>query len=74
MVEGVIKELSNLLTISASEIDSEMAPSGYGVDSIVDIEVHNWLSKEVDVEVGVLDIVGSQSIVDLAERVLGARV
>jgi hypothetical protein len=33
------------------------------MDSLVDIEVRNWLSKEVDVEVGVLDIVGGQSIV-----------
>jgi hypothetical protein len=34
---------------------------------LVDIEVRNWLSKEVDVEVGVLDIVGGQSIVDLGD-------
>ena len=50
-----------------------MAASDYGMDSLVDIEVRNWLSKEVDVEVGVLDIVGGQSIVDLGERVLKVR-
>lgn len=34
-----------------------MAPSGYGVDSLVATEIRNWLSKEVSVEVGVLEIV-----------------
>jgi acyl carrier protein len=73
VVEGIIEKLSNLLAISATEVDREMAPSNYGVDSLVAIEIRNWLSKEVDVEVGVLDIVGSQSIVDLGERVLKAK-
>ncbi|KAJ5385626.1 Acyl transferase/acyl hydrolase/lysophospholipase [Penicillium concentricum] len=73
VVEGISEKLSNLLAISATEIDSEMVPSNYGVDSLGSIEIRNWLSKEVGVEVGVLDIVGSQSIVDLAERVLKAK-
>ena len=73
MIEGAIEKLSSLLSISASEVDSKMAASDYGMDSIVDIEVRNWLSKEVDVEVGVLDIVDGQSIVDLGERVLKVR-
>jgi hypothetical protein len=73
VIEGAIEKLSSLLSISASEVDSKMAASDYGMDSLVDIEVRNWLSKEVDVEVGVLDIVGGQSIVDLGERVLKVR-
>ncbi|KXG50576.1 Acyl transferase/acyl hydrolase/lysophospholipase [Penicillium griseofulvum] len=73
VVEGIIERLSSLLAISATEVDREMAPSNYGVDSLVAIEIRNWLSKEVGVEVGVLDIVGSQSIVDLGERVLKAK-
>ncbi|KAJ5820662.1 Acyl transferase/acyl hydrolase/lysophospholipase, partial [Penicillium rubens] len=73
VIEGAIEKLSSLLSISASEVDSKMAASDYGMDSLVDIEVRNWLSKEVDVEVGVLDIVDGQSIVDLGERVLKFR-
>ncbi|KAJ5184528.1 Acyl transferase/acyl hydrolase/lysophospholipase [Penicillium cf. griseofulvum] len=73
VVDGIIEKLSNLLAISATEVDREMAPSNYGVDSLVAIEIRNWLSKGVGVEVGVLDIVGSQSIVDLGERVLKAK-
>ncbi|OQE46634.1 hypothetical protein PENCOP_c001G00206 [Penicillium coprophilum] len=73
VIEGIIEKLSNLLAISATEIDSDTAPSNYGVDSLVAIEIRNWLSKEVGVEVGVLDIVGSQSIVHLGERVVKAK-
>ncbi|KAJ6191687.1 Acyl transferase/acyl hydrolase/lysophospholipase [Penicillium mononematosum] len=64
VIEGVIEKL---------EVDSGMAPSHYRVNSLVANEVRDWLSKEVGMEVGVLDIVGSQSMVDLGERVLKAR-
>ncbi len=48
MIEGAIEKLSSLLSISASEVDNlkMMAASDYGMDSLVDIEVRNWLSKE----------------------------
>ncbi|KAJ5833984.1 Acyl transferase/acyl hydrolase/lysophospholipase [Penicillium robsamsonii] len=70
VVEGIIEKLSNLLAISATEIDSETPSSRYSVYSLVAIEIRKWLSKEVDMEFEVLDI--GQSV-DCRFKRAGAR-
>ncbi|KAM4059160.1 KR domain-containing protein [Hirsutella rhossiliensis] len=71
-VEMLIKVLkgriSQMLGVSATQIDQEKPPSAYGVDSLVAVELRSWLGLNVASKVSVFDITQSASLRMLAEK------
>lgn len=58
------------LQTSPSEIDTARPLHTYGVDSLVAIEIVNWLLKETKMAVTVFDVLASIPIVDFASRLV----
>lgn len=44
--------------------------ANYGVDSLVAVELRNWLRAELNVEFSALEIVGSRTLTTLSESIL----
>lgn len=65
----VIRKMSNLTGLPASEIKSDHSLKSYGMDSLVAVELKNWLFKVTKIELAVKDLLESSSILDLAQRV-----
>ncbi|KAJ5770651.1 uncharacterized protein N7511_002702 [Penicillium nucicola] len=67
---GIVDRLAALLAIPASEIDVQRF--GFGsIDSLVAMEFRSWITRELQAEVSLLDIMGAENIRALSERIAG---
>ena len=65
----IIRKTSKLTGLPESEIKSDHSLRRYGMDSLVAVEMKNWLYKVSSVELAVKDFLDSTSIRDLADKV-----
>lgn len=63
--KAIIWKLSRALLIPLEDIDAHKPMHSYGVDSLVAVELRNWLLSALSADVAVFDILGSGSIADL---------
>ncbi|KAK9445239.1 Beta-ketoacyl synthase [Metarhizium brunneum] len=67
-------ELLNTVLMRSLGIDESIDPmrllANYGVDSLVAVELRNWLRAELNVEISALEIVGSRTLTTLSESIL----
>ena len=62
-------QVATVLQTVDAEI-GEMRPlHNYGVDSLVGIEICNWLYRETGVQMGMVELLGSRPIVELASDI-----
>lgn len=62
------KTLFGFMMRSEETLDLTLAPSATGVDSLVAIELRNWFKHTLGVDVTVLEILGSESLLMLGRR------
>lgn len=60
--EALVKRLSRTMRIPVGDIDMGKPIHVYGVDSLVAMEVRNYLASECGCEISVLDIMGNKTI------------
>ncbi|KAF7553514.1 hypothetical protein G7Z17_g3559 [Cylindrodendrum hubeiense] len=62
ILDALMKKLSKSLMIALEDIDAASPTSVYGVDSLVAVEVRNWLLREVKADVPVFEILQASSL------------
>ncbi|KAI0887631.1 putative polyketide synthase [Annulohypoxylon maeteangense] len=62
VLDALMKKLSKSLMIALEDIDAASPTSVYGVDSLVAVEVRNWLLREVKADVPVFEILQASSL------------
>ncbi|KAG9237456.1 putative polyketide synthase [Amylocarpus encephaloides] len=70
VVEGVITKVSAVLMIPREEMDPSRPIVVYGLDSLVAIEIRNWITRELEASLQVLELLTSSSIRALGETIL----
>ncbi|ETS73046.1 hypothetical protein PFICI_15221 [Pestalotiopsis fici W106-1] len=70
MVEGLTIRLADMFVLSPSDIQQNQPLAALGVDSLVAVELRNWLSANVTPSITIFDVTQSGSLVELAEKVL----
>ncbi|KAI0165413.1 polyketide synthase PksD [Hypoxylon sp. FL1284] len=71
-VRSLALKLARALSIQAEEVDTEQPLHAFGVDSLVAVELRNWIAKEFAAEVPVFDIMGGRSVAAIGELVTKA--
>ncbi|KAJ6045303.1 Highly reducing polyketide synthase [Penicillium canescens] len=70
--KSLVEKLAKLMMVPMVDIDPGKPLSAYGVDSLVAVEVRNWIAKEIQVELSVFDIMAlvpmRQLAADLAAK------
>lgn len=66
LVEALSNKLADIFNIELSEIDVALPLSRYGVDSLVAVELRNWLSGAIKAKVSVFEILQSASLTEFA--------
>jgi acyl carrier protein len=56
---------SRLLGMQVQEIEAKSQIEHYGVDSLVAIELRNWISKELSIDIAVFEILGGMTLLEL---------
>lgn len=70
ILTALLKKLSRSLMMEASELDPAKPMSAYGTDSLVAVELKNWVQRETKAAVSVFDILQSSSIAALVDKIV----
>lgn len=70
LFQGMAQKIGKDMTISSQDISLDSSLSQLGLDSLVAVEFRNWLAKEADAKVRVMEIINSKSLRDLVELVV----
>ncbi|KAF1829172.1 reducing type I polyketide synthase [Decorospora gaudefroyi] len=70
MVEkAVIEKLADMFVIPEQDIDATKPLAQYGVDSLVAVELRNWLVPMTQCEMSIFDLLGASSLKGLATSI-----
>ena len=67
---GVMAKAATLLMIPVEEINAEKSLAEYGMDSLVAVEMRNWLLRELDVTMPILELLDNVSLMTLSEKIV----
>lgn len=67
VVEALKGRLARALGVSTDDIDKREALSDYGVDSLMAVELRNWVRKDFGASVSVFEIMGGKSILEVGK-------
>ncbi|KAF4498678.1 polyketide synthase [Fusarium agapanthi] len=69
VIRAMAAKLARAMSISPDDVEPSKPLSLYGVDSLMAVELRNWINKEFSSAVAVFGIIGSISIAGVAEVV-----
>lgn len=69
ITEALIQKTAGMLQMEATDVDPQNPLSAYGVDSLVAIEVRNWITREMKVNIPLLDILTAVPMNKFAAKV-----
>jgi NADPH:quinone reductase-like Zn-dependent oxidoreductase/malonyl CoA-acyl carrier protein transacylase/SAM-dependent methyltransferase/acyl carrier protein len=69
VIRAIAAKLARAMSISADDVESSKPLSSYGVDSLMAVELRNWINKEFSATVAVFDIIGGVPIASIAEGI-----
>jgi NADPH:quinone reductase-like Zn-dependent oxidoreductase/NAD(P)-dependent dehydrogenase (short-subunit alcohol dehydrogenase family) len=72
VVDGLVKKLSQTLSMSAEELDPTKSLQQYSVDSLIAVEIRNWFAKEFASNVAIFTFLGAPSILAVGTLVTDA--
>jgi len=67
IVDAVVAKVADVFNIPSEEIDPSLPLARYGIDSLVAVELRNWLSSSIKAKVSVFEILQSASILEFGE-------
>ncbi|ESZ94756.1 polyketide synthase [Sclerotinia borealis F-4128] len=69
VVMALSKKLARALSINPEDIDTDQPLHAFGVDSLVAVELRNWIAKDFAADIPVFDITGGRTIAAIGELV-----
>ena len=68
--EALVKKIASVLMIPDTDMSASEAPANYGLDSLAAIEIRNWITRELEASLAVLELLTSESFMALAGLIL----
>ncbi|KAK2032980.1 KR-domain-containing protein [Colletotrichum zoysiae] len=69
VTEGLVHMIAKMLQIDSLEVDTSRAIYMYGVDSLVAMELRNWVRREMDAQIQIFDILEAIPMTQLAQKI-----
>ena len=60
--DALVQKLSRILSVPLDDVDVDQPMHRYGLDSLVAVELRNWLSRDIGADTTVFEILGNASI------------
>lgn len=70
IIKALLGKMSRILMRPEDEINPSAPVSSHGLDSLVAIDMRNWITRELDASLQILEILASDSIYALSQVVL----
>ncbi|KAK5991368.1 Highly reducing polyketide synthase ZEA2 [Cladobotryum mycophilum] len=71
VTDALVDRVASMLKTNASEIDPNRFLHSYGIDSLVAIQVVDWVLKECKAQITVLDVMAGIPITEIAKKIAG---
>ncbi|GAW12330.1 hypothetical protein ANO14919_016950 [Xylariales sp. No.14919] len=71
VVRVVSTRLARALSIPVEEIECDKALSEFGIDSLMAVELRNWIGRDFRANLAVFDIMNGATILSLGDAVVG---
>jgi NADPH:quinone reductase-like Zn-dependent oxidoreductase/NAD(P)-dependent dehydrogenase (short-subunit alcohol dehydrogenase family) len=68
--DAVMEKMAALLMVPTSDISASRSMADYGMDSLVAVEMRNWLAREMDATVPILDLLANVSVQELSAKIV----
>lgn len=69
LLNGLTQKISSMMMVPVEDLKPGRAIADFGLDSLVAVELRNFIARELSASVPVMDIVGSVSLQSLADLV-----
>ncbi|KAB5536494.1 hypothetical protein GE09DRAFT_1290796 [Coniochaeta sp. 2T2.1] len=69
LCDFLLDKMSKVLMIPLAELNSALPMSAYGVDSLVAVEIRNWIFREMKVDMPVFELQGGATLMELCETI-----
>ncbi|KAJ5093639.1 polyketide synthase [Penicillium angulare] len=70
VLEALSTKLARTMSISVEDVEPSKPLSKYGVDSLMSVDLRNWIGKEFGATVAVFDIMGEEPLASIADLVV----
>jgi KR domain/Phosphopantetheine attachment site len=70
VLDGFLRKLSRLLMMAVEDIDASKSTRVYGIDSLIAVDIRNWVFRETKADVPVFEILQAATITALAQKVV----
>lgn len=67
----LVAKIAKTLSVPVADIDTAKSVYTYGVDSLVAVELRNWLSMELSSDLSIFDLTSSAPITDVSRKIAG---
>ncbi|KAM3565547.1 hypothetical protein ARSEF4850_001360 [Beauveria asiatica] len=64
---GLKQKLAGMLSISIDDVQADRSVASYGVDSLISVELRNWVRDELAAQIQSMELMSSLSMMQLAE-------
>lgn len=65
VLEGLATMLARAMSIAVDEVEPTKQLPDHGVDSLMAVELRNWIAKDFSIDVAVFEIMGGTTIVEI---------
>lgn len=69
IAQAIVAKVAKVLVIPIEDVSALQAISSYGADSLVAVELRNWLFRQLEADTNVIDILSNKLILELAAEV-----
>ena len=73
LMDALSDKVSAITMMDRKEITPERRLIDYGLDSLVSVELRNWIRREFDVELALKDVVGADTLKNILENILSQK-
>ncbi|KAI2478999.1 Polyketide synthase module protein [Pyrenophora tritici-repentis] len=71
ITDALVHKTAEILLMPVSEVDPSRPMYRYGVDSLVALEVRNWITRELQANMALLEILAAVPMGEFAEKIAG---
>ncbi|KAK8037713.1 hypothetical protein PG991_001059 [Apiospora marii] len=71
VVETLARRLARALAVEPGDVDADRPLHAFGVDSLVGVELRNWIAREFAANLPVFEIVGGSTVTRVAQLIEG---
>lgn len=67
--DALVQKVANMFSLQPADVDPSLDLASYGVDSLVAVEMRNWLAVTAAADLSIFDIMQSPSMASLSAKV-----